>query len=100
MTPQIAIDQKKIAEFCQRNHILKLALFGSVLRPDFRPDSDVDVLVVYEPGTVLGFKVFKLEEELSGLLGGRHVDLVPEKRLNARLKERILGSTETLYAQG
>jgi len=100
MTPQIALDKGKIADFCRHNHIRKLSLFGSVLGPHFRPDSDVDVLVVYKPGTVLGFKVFKLESELSALLGGRKVDLVPEKRLNPRLRGRVLDSAETVYAEG
>jgi uncharacterized protein len=70
----IAIDRKRLAEFCQCNHIRKLALFGSVLRDDFRPDSDVDVLVEFEPGHVPGLRFFGLERELSEILG-RKVDL-------------------------
>ena len=53
--PRIDIPKEEIAEFCRRNHIRRLALFGSVLRDDFRPDSDVDVLVEFEPGTKVGF---------------------------------------------
>ena len=75
MTARIDIDRDRIAEFCRRNHIRSLSLFGSVLRDDFRPDSDVDVLVEFEPGHVPGFAFFEMEIELSGILG-RKVDLV------------------------
>jgi len=71
---QVLIDQEKIIEFCRKNHIRKLALFGSVLRSDFRPDSDVDVLVEFEPGHVPGLGFFAMEAELSEILG-RKVDL-------------------------
>jgi uncharacterized protein len=70
----ITIDRKKLAEFCRRNHIRKLAFFGAVLREDFRPDSDVDVLVEFEPGHVPGLRFFGLEKELSEILG-HQVDL-------------------------
>lgn len=63
----IAIDREKLAEFCQRNHIRKLSLFGSILRDDFGADSDVDVLVEFEPGHVPGLRFFALESELSSL---------------------------------
>lgn len=64
--------RQQSAEFCQRHHICKLSLFGSVLREDFGPHSDVDVLVGFELGHVPGFfRLFDLEEELSGLFGGR-----------------------------
>jgi predicted nucleotidyltransferase len=62
---QIAIDHERLAEFCRRNHIRRLALFGSVLHDDFRPDSDVDVLVEFEPAQVPGLQFFTLEKELS-----------------------------------
>ncbi|MBV8772652.1 MAG: nucleotidyltransferase family protein, partial [Deltaproteobacteria bacterium] len=71
---RIAVDHERLAGFCRRNHIHKLALFGSVLRDDFRPDSDVDVLVEFEPGHVPGLRFFTLERELSEILG-RRVDL-------------------------
>jgi predicted nucleotidyltransferase len=89
-----------IADFCQRHHIRKLSLFGSVLRDDFRPDSDIDVLVEFEPGHVVGFAIVDMEEELSGFFGGHKVDIVQEKYLNWRLRDRILGSAEVQYAQG
>lgn len=70
MIARIAIPQDKIADFCQRHHIRKLSLFGSVLRDDFRPDSDVDVLVEFEPGHVPGFiRLSRMRLELSEILG-------------------------------
>src|SRR2546425_188341 len=68
MSPRITIDRERIAEFCRRNRIRKLALFGSVLRDDFGPDSDVDVLVEFEPGQMIGFRIFDIEDELCLLL--------------------------------
>ena len=96
----IEIPQDRIAEFCRRNHIRKLALFGSVLRDDFRDDSDVDVLVTFEPGTVVGLRIIEMEDELSQMLGCRKVDIISEKYLNRRLRQRILESAEVQYAEG
>jgi hypothetical protein len=96
----IDISSERIAEFCRRNHIRKLAFFGSFLREDFRPDSDIDVLVEYEPGHVPGFlRLYDMEQELSALLGGRNVDMVTEKFLNHRIRDRVLASAETEYAE-
>jgi uncharacterized protein len=94
--PVISKDQ--IAEFCRRNHIRKLSLFGSVLREDFRPDSDVDVLYEFEPGHTVGFEIVDLEEELSRLFGGRKVDLINAKYLNRHLRDRVLAEAEVQYA--
>jgi len=100
VSPRIALDRKQIAEFCRRHHIRKLSLFGSVLRDDFRPDSDVDVLVEFEPGHRVGLRIIDMEEELSKTLGGRRVDIVSEKYLNRRLRNRVLASAEVEYAEG
>jgi uncharacterized protein len=100
MRLQVPVDREKLASFCRRHHIRKLAFYGSVLREDFRPDSDVDVLVEFEPGSTPGFGIVDIEEELSRLLGGRRVDLVSEKYLNPRLRGRVLASAEVQYAQG
>jgi predicted nucleotidyltransferase len=70
MSAKIAIDRDRIADFCRRHHIRKLSLFGAVLTDEFRPDSDVDVLVDFEPGEIIGFRILDIEDELSGLLGG------------------------------
>jgi uncharacterized protein len=100
MTENISIDREKIASFCERHHIIKLSLFGSILTDQFHPDSDVDVLVRYESGAVVGFRIIDMEEELSALFGGRSVDIVSEKYLNHRLRDRILAEAEVQYAQG
>lgn len=100
MPARIPIDREKIADFCRRNHIRQLAVFGSVLRDDFGPDSDVDVLVEFEAGHVPGLAFIRLEQELSRLLGGRRVDLVTPKFLNERIRDRVLSDAEVQYAEG
>jgi hypothetical protein len=95
---KLVIPKDQIAEFCRRNHIRKLSLFGSVLREDFRPDSDVDVLYEFEPGHTVGFEIVDLEEELSRLFGGRKVDLINAKYLNRHLRDRVLAEAEVQYA--
>jgi predicted nucleotidyltransferase len=92
------VPKAEIAEFCRRNHIQRLSLFGSVLREDFRPDSDIDVLVEFEPGHVPGFRFISLQEELSALFGGRPVDLVTPKFLNRRIRDEVLRTAEVQYA--
>lgn len=93
---RIAIDKEILARFCQRNHIRRLALFGSVLRDDFRPDSDVDVLVEFEPGHVPGLRFFALEQELSRILG-RKVDLNTPGFLSPYFRGRVLAEAEVQY---
>ena len=100
MRAKIAIDRKKLAEFCRHHHIRALALFGSVLREDFRADSDLDVLVEFEPGHVPGFGFIRIQRELSELLGGRKVDLVTPRFLNDRIRDRVLADAELQYAEG
>ena len=93
------ISKEKIAEFCRRNHIRRLSLFGSVVRGDFRPESDVDVLVEFQPGHVPGFlRLSGMEDELSALFEGRPVDLVTEKFLNRRIRLKVLQEAKTQYA--
>ncbi len=98
---QIAVDREKVAELCRRHGIRKLSLFGSVLRDDFRPDSDVDLLVVWSPDAQPGmFDLFRIEEEFSRLFDGRKVDIVSEKYLNHRLRDRVLASAEVVHDEG
>lgn len=97
MSPQISIDRHAVSAFCQRHHITRLALFGSVLRDDFGPESDVDVLVEFQAGHVPGLKFVSMERELSGLLHGRRVDMVTPKFLNTRIRDEVLDSAEPLY---
>jgi predicted nucleotidyltransferase len=77
-----------------------MACFGSVVRDDFGPDSDVDVLVKFEPAHTPGWEIVDIEEDLSALLGGRKVDIVNPRYLNRRLKDRVLAEAEVLYAEG
>jgi hypothetical protein len=97
---KIAVPKDRIAEFCQRNHIHKLSLFGSVLREDFRTDSDIDVLVEFEPGHVPGFfRLFDMEEELSSILYGRKVDLRTPQDLSRYFRDEVIANAEVQYAQ-
>jgi uncharacterized protein len=95
----ISLPRQVIEEFCRRNHIRKLALFGSVLREDFRPDSDVDVLVEFEPGHTVGlFRMAGLEMELSEALG-RKVDLRTPPELSRYFRDEVARTSEVQYAQ-
>ena len=96
--PRVEVDQGELAEFCRRHHIRRLALFGSVLRQDFGPDSDIDVLVEFEPGHTPGLAFIRMERELSTLFQGRSVDLVTPRFLNHRIRDRVLAEAETQYA--
>ena len=100
MPSPLAIPVDRIAGFCRRNHIRKLALFGSALRDDFGPDSDVDVLVEFDPGHTPGLRIVDIEEELSRLFGNRRADMVNPKYLNARIKRQVLADAETIYEEG
>ncbi len=93
---QIQVPTGKIAEFCRRHHIRRLSLFGSVLRDDFRPDSDLDVLVEFEPGHVPGLAFFAMEEELSGILG-RKVELNTPMFLSRYFREEALAQAAPIY---
>jgi hypothetical protein len=93
----LGVSREQIAGFCRRHHILRLSLFGSVLRDDFRPDSDVDVLVEFAPGHTPGWDIITIEDELSQLLGGRKVDMLNPRYLYHRLRDRILASAEVQY---
>ena len=96
MSMRIDIPNEEIARFCQRNRIRRLALFGSVLRDDFRPDSDVDVLAEFEPGARVGLRFFGIEKELSEILG-RKVDLTTPGFLSPHFREDVLAEAEALY---
>ena len=97
MSPHISVDRDAVSAFCRRHYIRRLALFGSVLRDDFNPDSDVDVLVEFQPGHVPGLDFVSIEREFSRLLQGRRVDMVTPKFLNARIRDQVLTSAEPLY---
>ena len=97
MSPRISIDRDAVSAFCRRHHTARLALFGSVLRDDFAADSDVDVLVEFQPGHVPGLDFMTIEREFSQLLQGRCVDLVTPKSLNIRIRDQVLKNAELLY---
>ena len=96
---QVKISQEKLAIFCRKYHIRKLSLFGSVLRDDFGPSSDVDVLVEFESDKVPGyFRFFDMEEELSTLFEGRKIDIRTPKDLSRYFRARVLASAVVQYA--
>ena len=99
MSARITVDRGQIAEFCRRHRVRKLALFGSVLREDFRPESDVDILVEFEPGTSAGFlRLAAMEQELSALLR-RRADVRTPAELSRYFREEVLRTAEVQYAQ-
>lgn len=95
----ISLPRAEIADFCRRNHIQRLALFGSVLRDDFGPHSDIDVLVEFESGQRLGFAFFALQEELSQILG-RNVDLNTKEDLSRYFRDEVARMAEPVYEAG
>jgi predicted nucleotidyltransferase len=99
MSPKVRIERKAIADFCRRWKITEFALFGSVLREDFRPDSDVDVLVSFAPDARWSLSdLVEMEEQLTELFG-RRVDLVEKEGLrNPFRRQSILSTREVIYA--
>ena len=95
---RIAFPKERVADFCRRNHIVKLSLFGSRLRGDFRRDSDVDVLVEFEQSHVPGFfRLARMERELSELLGRKKVDLRTPQDLSRYLRDDVVRTAEVQY---
>ena len=98
MNIQVQVNHEKIVEFCQRHHIRKFAFFGSVLRDDFRPDSDVDVLVEFEPEHIPGlFELMKMQYEFSDLIG-READFRTPNDLSRYFRDRVIAGAKVLYA--
>ena len=95
---RIAVPRERIVDFCRRHRIRRLAFFGSVLRDDFTPHSDVDVLVEFEPGQTPGFAFFRMQDELSEVLG-RRVDLNTPNSLSKYFREEVLAEAEDLYVE-
>lgn len=100
VAPRVDIPEAKIAEFCKRWMIAELSIFGSVLRDDFGADSDVDVLVSFQPGAKWSYWDWPaMQDELSAIFGGRPVDLVEREAVsNPFRRSRILSSRRVLYA--
>jgi predicted nucleotidyltransferase len=98
LSSHVEIPQKKIADFCKRYKVSRLALFGSVLREDFRSDSDVDILVAFNPSARVTFMTLgRMKRELSEIFN-RHVDLVPEEGLKPSIRREVLASAQEVYA--
>ncbi|MEC4812187.1 MAG: nucleotidyltransferase family protein [Scytonema sp. PMC 1069.18] len=94
----IEIPKDKIAELCQRYHISKLSLFGSILRNDFRPNSDIDILVEFEPGYTPGFEFIDIQDELSEVLG-RPVDLNTPQDISRYFRDQVLAEAQVQYVK-
>lgn len=94
--PTLDLPTHELESFCHRHGIRRLALFGSALRDDFAPDSDIDILVEFEPGTQVGLNFFAMQDELSDLLG-RRVDLNTLGFLGKRFRDDVLAEAEVLY---
>ncbi len=97
MSAHIKIDRAKVAEFCRVNRIQRLSLFGSVLRDDFGPESDIDVLVEFQLGHTPGLAFFRMQDELTDLLG-RKVDLNTPGFLSRYFRAEVLAEAEVVYA--
>jgi predicted nucleotidyltransferase len=99
MSVRLNIPKNQIADFCRRNHIRRLAVFGSALRPEFNEDSDVDILVEFEADHIPGLLgVARMERELSLLLDGRQVDLRTPEDLSRYFRQQVLNEAEVQYA--
>lgn len=94
---RIEFSQEELETICRRRAVKRLALFGSVLRDDFGPDSDVDVLIEFRDDFE-GHRIYEIYDELTELFGGRKVDLVEVEFLNPRMQRHVLEHTEELYA--
>jgi predicted nucleotidyltransferase len=96
---RIELPHEKIAEFCKRNHIRKLSLFGSILHGDFRPDSDIDFLVEFDPNRIPGLiKLAGMEIELSKIIG-RKAELRTVQDLSRYFRDEVANSAEVQYAE-
>lgn len=101
MDTQLTPDRNRVAAFCQKHYIRRLALFGSVLRSDFGPESDVDVLVEFEPEHAPGLLgMARMERELSEIFQGRKIDLRTPEDLSPYFRDRVVQQAEVQYVQG
>jgi predicted nucleotidyltransferase len=98
---KLELPRDQIADFCKRNRIRKLSLFGSALKGELRKDSDIDLLVEFQPGeTPSLFDLARMERELSTVLGGRKVDLRTPQELSRYFRAEVLSSASVQYAEG
>ena len=100
MHPRLPLDEITLARFCERHYIRRLSLFGSQLKETAHPDSDIDLLVEFEPGRVPGLLALaSMELELSDLLGGRRVDLRTAEDLSRYFRDEVVRTAEVQYAR-
>ena len=94
----IKIPKQKLVAYCKKNHIKKLAFFGSFLRDDFRSESDIDILVEFERGHTPGFfDLVRMEEQLSRFFKGKEIDLRTPNDLSRYFREKVIRNAEVLY---
>ncbi|MGB7159143.1 MAG: nucleotidyltransferase domain-containing protein [Tepidisphaeraceae bacterium] len=100
ITSRIQLPMKQIEEFCRKHGVAEFSLFGSVLRDDFAPDSDVDVLIDRDPGQPMTIETYlDMRDELSAIFGGREIDLTQKRLLkNPYRRDEILRTRQVLYA--
>jgi predicted nucleotidyltransferase len=98
---RLSVSDAQIRDFCLKHHIRSLAFFGSILRDDFGPTSDVDILIEFEAQHVPGLlRLAAMERELSAMLGGRHVDMRTPRELSRYFRDDVLAHAVVQYAQG
>lgn len=101
MKAKVSVPQDTLAAFCQVHGIRRLAIFGSALRDDFGPESDIDILIEFEPDRIPGLLgIARMERELSALFGGRKVDLRTPEDLSRYFRQQVLSEAEVQYAAG
>ncbi len=101
MIHDVIINHRELEQFCMRHHIIRLSLFGSVLRDDFNDQSDIDVLVEFQKGNVPGFfRLADMEDELSGILGGRKPDIRTSEDLSRYFRKEVMDNALVQYNAG
>ncbi len=101
MKDKLDISTDRLAEFCEQNHVKKLAIFGSAIRDDFGPKSDVDILVDFLPNHTPGFfGLIEMEEKLSDIFGQRQIDLRTPQDLSRHFRDKVVAAAEVKYVQG
>lgn|SRR5690554_3964609 len=97
---EVSFQKHKLAQFCSNNKIYRLALFGSALRGELKPDSDIDLLVEFKKGHVPGFfELYRMETELAEMFGGRKIDLRTPAELSRHFREDVISGSEVLYSE-
>lgn len=96
MSMTVELSMERIREICRKYGVTELSVFGSAVRDDFGPDSDIDFLYVLAPDSTIGWEIVDLHDELAAAVG-RHVDLVPKRYLHWVVRDRVLAEAEVVY---